>query len=111
MKTKGRHRRLSPADELRVAAIEAAATRHGHVLAPRGTCPPCDAGRGIMWTDEERRGVPSCAVCVAMRENHRELERLVCGWGAKQREVAARGGWTTEELTAHSRALDGKDET
>ncbi len=91
--------------EQRIAELEASAARFGHTLAPRGTCPPCDAFRCLMWSDESRKGVQSCAACKALRQQHRKLEDLIEGWAVHQQTIAAAGGWTPELLRAHSKAL------
>lgn len=91
--------------EQRIAELEASAARFGHTLAPRGTCPPCDAFRCLMWSDESCKGVQSCAACKALLVQQSEIESLVNGWTAHQQVVAAAGGWTPELLRTHSKAL------
>jgi hypothetical protein len=99
-----------PADLARIAKLEAYHAGRGEVLAPRGECSSCDAGRGVMWpdvyVDGKRQPLTSCASCRAFWPKLREVENLVRGWGAFQQAVADAGGWTPDMLREHSRLLD-----
>ena len=96
-----------PADLARIAELESSCAGRGDVLAPRGECSSCDAGRGVMWPDEfvngKRQPLASCAGCRALWPKLREVENLVAAWGERQKQP-----WTTEQLREHSRLLDHK---